>query len=212
MGFLRNVCALQVALALLAAPAAAAEWVVTKDFPAEGSLYGTEKSGSGWLTEGGETPPFVSKDDFISASINEPAFDNVTRMVFTFQFNNQLDGYSPGFGVYLNGETIGTWSITPCGMCGIQEYTLDYDFDPVGPLGGTPGLYLFGFGMLRDVPDGKGYMTFLDGGSVTIYGNTVAVPEPGTWALLIVGFAMVGLTLRARRQRPPSRMGRTSAS
>lgn len=207
MGILRNVCALPVALALLAAPAAAAEWVVTKEFPAEGSLYGTEKSGSGWLAEGGETPPFVSEGDFISREINELAFDNVTGMTFTFQINNQLDGYSPGFGAVLNGEIVGTWSFVPCGLCGIQEYTLAFDFDPVGPLFGTPGLYQFGFTTLRDTPEGKGYVSFLDGGSVTIYGNTVAVPEPGTWALLIVGFAMAGSALRARRPRRLTQIG-----
>ena len=32
----------------------------------------------------------------------------------------------------------------------------------------------------------------------------VSVPEPGTWSMLIVGFAGVGALLRRRRERLPA--------
>lgn len=36
---------------------------------------------------------------------------------------------------------------------------------------------------------------------ISFFGNNVAVPEPATWALLILGFGMVGGMLRRKQQR-----------
>jgi hypothetical protein len=38
-------------------------------------------------------------------------------------------------------------------------------------------------------------------GTLTV-GSVAAVPEPGTWLLLLAGFGMIGFTLRGRRSEP----------
>src|SRR5205085_10749766 len=48
-----------------------------------------------------------------------------------------------------------------------------------------------------------GVFTFsTQGGNVTTFSaSTVAVPEPGTWALMLLGFGGIGMAMR-RRRRP----------
>ena len=45
----------------------------------------------------------------------------------------------------------------------------------------------------------SGLITFVDASDVTF--SAVAVPEPATWALTIVGFAMVGVSMRHRPRK-----------
>jgi hypothetical protein len=56
-------------------------------------------------------------------------------------------------------------------------------------LGVTPGTYVWTWG------------TGADADSLTM--NIGGVPEPATWAMLILGVAMVGLTARRRRKAAP---------
>lgn len=52
-------------------------------------------------------------------------------------------------------------------------------------------------------PDGKPPFSLLDGVSFTEHSpSATSVPEPASWALMIVGFGFVGRSMRGRRLRP----------
>lgn len=56
---------------------------------------------------------------------------------------------------------------------------------------------------------GTGTIRFGDGppsATLTISDAAIAVPEPATWGLMIVGFMAVGLVIRARRLAIPARL------
>ena len=64
---------------------------------------------------------------------------------------------------------------------------------------------LFAFVRLRDDPLADGQVGFSVGADIDAVGaiSTVAIPEPGTWALMLAGLAAVGGW--ARRRQPPAR-------
>ncbi|MBB3345628.1 hypothetical protein FHY02_000066 [Sphingomonas sp. BK069] len=37
-----------------------------------------------------------------------------------------------------------------------------------------------------------------------MFGVLSAVPEPGTWAMMLIGFAMIGVAMRSRRRDMPA--------
>jgi hypothetical protein len=73
-----------------------------------------------------------------------------------------------------------------------QETAFDYaaPYDPV------PGFGLF-LAQFHDVGTSQGLLTFQAASGVTF--SSAAVPEPATWALMIMGFGSVGALLRRRR-------------
>jgi hypothetical protein len=73
-----------------------------------------------------------------------------------------------------------------------QEMAFDY----AAPYGPVPGFGLF-LGQFRDVGTSQGALTFQAASGVTF--SAAAVPEPGVWAMMIVGFGGVGALLRRRR-------------
>jgi hypothetical protein len=75
-----------------------------------------------------------------------------------------------------------------------QETAFDYG-TPFGPVPGF-GLFLSQF---HDVGTSQGLLTFQAASGVTFSSESAAVPEPGAWAMMIVGFGGVGALLRRRR-------------
>lgn len=97
------------------------------------------------------------------------------------------------YGRYIFGDQVSgdIWSILYNGGL-LDETTLEY-------IGNIASLVSFG-----ETVDGELLATqFLWSGSPMIYSFTSnAVPEPVSWAMMIFGFAMTGMTLRSRRRRP----------
>jgi hypothetical protein len=59
--------------------------------------------------------------------------------------------------------------------------------------------------MAQGTPAGQPPFSLLDNVSlIGAYGTVSAAPEPGTWAMMLVGFGIVGSSLRARRRRSPA--------
>jgi len=56
--------------------------------------------------------------------------------------------------------------------------------------------------MARGAPGGAPPATLLDNVSLKGAYPVAAVPEPGTWAMMIMGFGFVGWTMRRRKQAP----------
>ncbi|MFN3370402.1 MAG: PEPxxWA-CTERM sorting domain-containing protein [Sphingomonadaceae bacterium] len=67
--------------------------------------------------------------------------------------------------------------------------------------GPIEGLDIWRFGEWRDVPTSGGLLSILAIANLRFSGEVravAAIPEPGSWALLITGFGLVGLSLRRR--------------
>lgn len=103
----------------------------------------------------------------------------------------------PLFTGFPTGVTAGTYSHT-------FDMTLAGSYNPafITNFGGgtTAGAEA---ALIQAATDGKAYLnihsTFAPGGEIR--GFLTAVPEPGTWALMILGFGMTGAVVRARRTR-----------
>lgn len=70
-----------------------------------------------------------------------------------------------------------------------------------GPEGNVSAFYKFDFG-----PQGTNSINLVQSmglSNLWIYQSTPAVPEPSTWAMLILGFGIVGGALRAARKHRP---------
>ncbi len=86
---------------------------------------------------------------------------------------------------------------------GFSDFSMDIYGPAFGPGGSAPpplmtGSYNF-FPNINGVPDSPGG-TLNEGGATP--GVASVVPEPSTWALMLVGFAALGGALRASRRRP----------
>jgi hypothetical protein len=112
------------------------------------------------------------------------------------------DAFAPGFWTQLPGTF--TWVLPACNSSGcengrIVEPVAKWDF--LGGSGwnpGTTGLKLFDSdGKISDI-----ITVANDGvrGAATITFASVEVPEPGAWALMLIGFGGVGAALRSRRR------------
>jgi hypothetical protein len=117
--------------------------------------------------------------------ISSPTFSG------SFSLTNTLSGlYSIVLATSTPGVTFDSASLSGMG----NTYTLGLFPDNTSlklfPTLIQSGDYVFSF---EGHSSGSGTLT----GNVTI---TAAVPEPGTWAMMLLGFGAIGLTIRRRRQ------------
>jgi hypothetical protein len=78
-----------------------------------------------------------------------------------------------------------------------QEMAFDYS----APYGPVPGFDIY-LAQFQGVGTSQGSLTFQAASGVTFFSAAVAsaaVPEPGAWAMMIVGFGGIGALLRRRR-------------
>jgi hypothetical protein len=117
----------------------------------------------------------------------------------SFTFTNTLTGlYSIVVGTSTPGATITAASLT-----GISGTVGTYNLSPLpsaqpslAPTIIAAGNYMFSFTGIGP-NDANGIpLTSVVNGNVSIS----AVPEPGTWALMILGFGAIGMTMRRKRQ------------
>ena len=120
--------------------------------------------------------PVTNPDFSASFTLNNSANGNYTIDLGTSDFGN----------VIFDTASLGAFMLTPT--------TADHHEFILGSTFLAAGDYLFT--LTGHTPEGATGGSFA--GTVTI---RPAVPEPGTWALMILGFGAMGLTLR-RRRRP----------
>lgn len=117
---------------------------------------------------------------------------------------------APGYGYFNPAGTDLADGIFGAGGAGIKIGALMGSFIPVAPLGNNPAplstYFFIGFSKQVVHTGGNIYAQVND----TFYSNdggyfdvtVTAVPEPATWALMLLGFGGLGAALRAGRRRP----------
>lgn len=166
------------ALALCAAaPASAAQYLF--EFSGTGFFGGT-LNGSGTLT--------TDDTNFVSA-LNGYTFQNITGITGTFN-GSTITGLSPGtFGANNLFYLTGPFFVDGSGL-GFRTAS-----------GVTGNLFVTNDTSYRVNTMGAGLLTGLVTARVTPVAVAAAVPEPTTWAMMLIGFGAIGVAMR-RRRRP----------
>jgi PEP-CTERM motif len=169
---------------------------------ADAPFYYTQTTVLSRFTMGGVTV------DFGTRAGSQYQEKSATREIFAFYTDSWSDNtFDDGSRLYVVDQL--QFDVSGFGT----NYLPSYDFRtlPSLTLAGTPGFNGFNGYMqiLQERTDPFGVVSnrtvvaYLNATRLDVVGAIPvgpAVPEPGTWALLIVGFASVGATLRRRRR------------
>jgi hypothetical protein len=131
--------------------------------------------------------------------LNDPGSDAQAAAIAAFgvDFTDWQDYDLPGIKVELTdteGELI-TFSEALFGQVVIGIHFGGGVFDPNWQGGGT-GFFLFNF----NEPTTSIVLNAQSGSAAVLYQNGVAVPEPATWAMMLMGFGAAGFAVRRRRR------------
>jgi hypothetical protein len=170
---------------------------VTVDFPTSDATY-VGPGQSGTLGPGG-TAEQTQMGDGISqtftatglSSVNEAIFSGVTIIERTTEFTKT------NFDVLINGSKVGNIGYESLGDVVNIVFSGTAIFLPVAA--DASGNFTISVVETTDVPTGHGSWDFLPGGTVELFGVEAAVPEPSTWAMMILGFLGVGLAAFRRK-------------
>jgi hypothetical protein len=159
---------------------------VTVDFPTSDATYvGTDQQGS--LGTGGTALESHMGDGITQtftatglSSVNEAIFNGVTVVERTTEFTQT------NFDVLINGSRIGNFGFESLGDVENIVFSGHAIFLPVAA--DASGNFTITIVETTDVPAGHGNWSFVSGGTVQLTGIEAAVPEPSTWAMMILGF------------------------
>ena len=172
--------------------AAAQAASVTLDFPEAGTVYVSAANGSGTIPAGGQSAYLYTSGDHVVDFYAATGLASATSLSATFTIQNYLN-VDQFFDVLVNGVDVGTYDVAPDGESGDYQ-TLSFTESFAAIAGPDYGLE---YVLDNTIPPGAGSIAFTDGGTVTLSG---AVPEPAAWALMLVGFGALGVTLRRARR------------
>ncbi len=134
--------------------------------------------------------------DFVSQIVTGTGLDFATEFSDTFSIESLLaDDLTVD--ASINGTSIGEFTIAACGMCDqTQEVSIDFTFAPIAS---DPGNFNVVFTLENTIPFGGGSIAYFEGGKGVLTGTGGGVPEPASWALMIVGFGGLGASMRRQR-------------
>ncbi|MFN7175704.1 MAG: PEPxxWA-CTERM sorting domain-containing protein [Thermaurantiacus sp.] len=120
----------------------------------------------------------------VFAAANDFSKQNIVLTLLDFIWED--GGANPGFpGTVTGSGTTGTWSVT--------GFIIDY----IAVKAGT-ATFLYHVG---GVSSGDWFTgnSSQDMSNIRFFGSEAVIPEPATWAMLILGFGLVGASLRRRK-------------
>jgi hypothetical protein len=190
--------ALVVSCALVSTGAAATQ-TVTLDFPSpDSTLTRSEPPGSQPLGAGGGGLAFVTGDQ-VSETFTGTGLSAATNAEFIFGMSNfTAAGVVNTFDVLINGVDVGDYEFTSTAdnFGSRIDFDLTYSFAPIA--GDTFALALVAS---STVDSGLGSYNWFADGETTLSGpDAPSVPEPSTWALMLLGFGAAGVMLRQKRK------------
>lgn len=191
----RLMAACGLAFALTASPAAAV--VSTQlSFPDIGADFYTG-SDVGEIDDGVETGLFTDTTHWLEQRFFQV---EIARDAFNYVIPIRTVGLieDAAFELLLDGVVIHDFTVAATPLDGYTTITGSGRIDPGAgfPPTGYDGLILR-IQLKRDLSPGAGGVAFTAGGRMIF--DAAAVPEPATWALLIVGAGLTGATFRRRR-------------
>lgn len=201
-----------IAAGCFASPAIAADTITFNSAPSDGFLYGTGNNytpanaivstwGAGPYTPGGELALRFHQTGQVAPASNASGVYSFALGTDPISFDWSVDGswYNP----LITLTNIGTgqsFSYDPFAL-GNDNYTTANDSDLAQ---NSFRLNWAGIGFDPLVNDTYSATLTSGGHSLTAFaqlGSGAAVPEPVTWALMLVGFGGIGLQMRRRRSR-----------
>lgn len=127
---------------------------------------------------------------------------NVGRLTFTDTASNSV-AYDLIEGINIRDHYNGFYNNIATGLAGTAQFPggvrLDMQEFDVSALGTLASVTFEGFSGPNDFFLGQPFLAGLTG---TDFAVTAAVPEPSTWAMMILGFAGVGFMAYRRKSRP----------
>ena len=179
------------AAALFSSPVAASATVVVVDAKANSTSGGTSKD-TGLTFALGQQFRITSSTNDLWSSGDLPRFSDADGIVFRLAVAGDDSGEAPDTQIGAN------WGNHSQGNLSARYGSLVADLGGGNyQLLGANGVFVSQGGPLKlayfdsNSGDNTGFITF----------NITAVPEPATWALMLVGFGMIGFGLRSRRKQ-----------
>ncbi len=160
---------------------------------------------------GGSVPVDPVVGSFNITYDNTATYSNETAGIFLTGLNIALGSaisfdYDPTTGLLqVGGIQPGAGETDGPGTIQIQNATDDFYLQITGANSASPAFLQFGYGQSSQ-PDGFFFVDPGDpGNSITVGAPiTAPVPEPSTWAMMVLGFVGVGFLARRRKQNGPA--------
>ena len=169
-------------------------------FPTAGDAYVSATDGSGTIPAGGQTEPQWTTGDSVLSSIFTLPTTSVTDLTANWSAVNSLNGSTETWFVYVNGVSVAETTLPDNGgSTDTLTVAGTVDFGGIAPVAGGYQVELI---LQNTVPLGNGSVAWLDGGTTGLSYNSV--PEPSTWAMMLLGFAGLGFAGYRRTRKPRS--------
>ena len=155
-------------------------------------------SGAVWNSSGtaGSNHYFFFNGSHVSETYSGTGLGAVDSLALAVPFA-QSNTQDLGFTVSLNGTDIGAWLVS-AGTNSNAFANLAYSFAPISAFGGNS--YTVALRVTQGLCLGCGNVDLNQVGRVDLSGASGGgVPEPASWALMILGFGATGAALRRRR-------------